>query len=286
MDNQTTAPEVQSEQTTAVVQNTEATAEVNNTVLSEQNTQTNFKDLIPESFREEKSLNNFNNMEDFVKSYLHAQKLVGADKIPVPNKHATDEDWNEVFKRLGAPDTPDGYKYNFKDQEVDENSVKAFNETAHRLGLLPKQAEGLIKFYNELNQNQSQSLEEQAAQAQMRTEAELKKEFGPQYSKRLDQAKKLAVNSLGEDFLNDTILKDGSRLGDNLTVIKAFSELADKLSEDPIIQGDGSQYMTAKDIEKEITELTQEGSAYWNKTHPNHRKSVEEVLKLREMLNG
>jgi len=287
MDNQTTAPEVQSEQTTAVVQNnTEATAEVNNTVLSEQNTQTNFKDLIPESFREEKSLNNFNNMEDFVKSYLHAQKLVGADKIPVPNKHATDEDWNEVFKRLGAPDTPDGYKYNFKDQEVDENSVKAFNETAHRLGLLPKQAEGLIKFYNELNQNQSQSLEEQATQAQMRTEAELKKEFGPQYSKRLDQAKKLAVNSLGEDFLNDTILKDGSRLGDNLTVIKAFSELADKLSEDPIIQGDGSQYMTAKDIEKEITELTQEGSAYWNKTHPNHRKSVEEVLKLREMLNG
>ena len=286
MDNQTTAPEVQSEQTTAVVQNTEATAEVNNTVLSEQNTQTNFKDLIPESFREEKSLNNFNNMEDFVKSYLHAQKLVGADKIPVPNKHATDEDWNEVFKRLGAPDTPDGYKYNFKDQEVDENSVKAFNETAHRLGLLPKQAEGLIKFYNELNQNQSQSLEEQAATAQMNTEAELKKEFGPQYAKRLDQAKKLAVNSLGEDFLNDTILKDGSRLGDNLTVIKAFSELADKLSEDPIIQGDGSQYMTAKDIEKEITELTQEGSAYWNKTHPNHRKSVEEVLKLREMLNG
>ena len=287
MDNQTTAPEVQSEQTTAVVQNnTEATAEVNNTVLSEQNTETNFKDLIPENFREEKSLNNFNNMEDFVKSYLHAQKLVGADKIPVPNKHATDEDWNEVFKRLGAPDTPDGYKYNFKDQEVDENSVKAFNETAHRLGLLPKQAEGLIKFYNELNQNQSQSLEEQATQAQMRTEAELKKEFGPQYAKRLDQAKKLAVNSLGEDFLNDTILKDGSRLGDNLKVIKAFSELADKLSEDPIIQGDGSQYMTAKDIEKEITELTQEGSAYWSKTHPNHRKSVEEVLKLREMLNG
>ena len=286
MDNQTTAPEVQSEQTTAVVQNTEATAEVNNTVLTEQPKQTNFQDLIPENFREEKSLSNFNNMEDFVKSYLHAQKLVGADKIPVPNKHATDEDWNEVFKRLGAPDTPDGYKYNFKDQEVDENSVKAFNETAHRLGLLPKQAEGLIKFYNELNQNQSQSLEEQAAQAQMNTEAELKKEFGPQYSKRLDQAKKLAVNSLGEDFLNDTILKDGSRLGDNLTVIKAFSELADKLSEDPIIQGDGSQYMTAKDIEKEITELTQEGSAYWNKTHPNHRKSVEEVLKLREMLNG
>ena len=59
-----------------------------------------------------------------------------------------------------------------------------------------------------------------------------------------------------------------------------------KLSEDEIIKGDGSEYMTAKDIEKEINELTQEGSAYWSKTHPNHNKAVQEVLKLREMLNG
>ncbi len=286
MENQTTAPEVQSEQTETVVQNnTEATPQ---TVLTEteQPKELNFKDLIPENFREEKSLENFNNMEDFVKSYLHAQKLVGADKIPVPNKHATEEDWNEVFKRLGAPSDPNDYKYDFKDQEMDQGQVQEFNKTAHRLGLLPKQAEGLIKFYNEMNVNNAASQEEAAAQAQLNVEAELKKEFGPQYNKRLDQAKRLAVNSLGQDFLENTYLKDGSRLGDNLNVIKAFSDLADKLSEDPIIQGDGTSYMTAKDIEKEITELTQEGSAYWDKNHINHQKAVDEVLKLREMLNG
>ena len=285
MENQTTAPEVQSEQTEAVVQNNEATPQ---TVLTEteQPKELNFKDLIPENFREEKALENFNNMEDFVKSYLHAQKLVGADKIPVPNKHATEEDWNEVFKRLGAPSDPNDYKYDFKDQEMDQGQVQEFNKTAHRLGLLPKQAEGLIKFYNEMNVNNAASQEEAAAQSQMNVEAELKKEFGPQYNKRLDQAKRLAVNSLGQDFLENTYLKDGSRLGDNLNVIKAFSDLADKLSEDPIIQGDGTSYMTAKDIEKEITELTQEGSAYWDKNHINHQKAVDEVLKLREMLNG
>ncbi len=279
MENQTTAPEVQSEQTDAVVQNnTEATAEVKQEV--------NFQDLIPESYREEKSLTNFNNMEDFVKSYLHAQKMVGADKIPVPNKHSTDEDWNEVFKRLGAPSSPDDYKYDFKDQELDQGQVSEFNKTAHKLGLLPKQAEGLIKFYNEMNGNIAASQEQQAADAQLNTETELKKEFGPQYAKRLDQAKKLALSSLGEEFLENTYLKDGSRLGDNLTVIKAFSNLADKLSEDEIIKGDGSDYMTAREIEKEIAELTSEGSAYWQKGHPNHDKAVSEVLKLREMLNG
>jgi len=116
---------------------------------------------------------------------------------------------------------------------------------------------------------------------------ELTQEGSANWSKtNPNQAKKLAINSFGEEFLNNTILKDGSRLGDNFQVIKAFSELADKLSEDPIIQGDGSQYMTAKDIEKEINELTQEGSPYWIKGHPNHNKAVEEVYKLREMLNG
>ena len=279
MENQTTAPEVQSEQPQAVVQNnTEATAEVKQDI--------NFQDLIPESYREEKSLTNFNNMEDFVKSYLHAQKLVGSDKIPVPNKHATDEDWNEVFKRLGAPSDPDGYTYSFKDEEVDQEQIKAFNQTAHKLGLLPKQAEGLIKFYNEMNTDAQAEKYQAAERKQADVELELKKEFGPQYGKRLDQAKKLATETIGIDVLNNTILEDGSRLGDNIHIIKAFSMLADKLSEDEIIKGDGVGYMTASEIEKEISELTEEGSPYWNKTHPNHMKAVEQVLKLREQLNG
>ena len=280
MENQTTEQPAQSEQSADVVQNnTEATEAVSNQEI-------NFKDLIPDNFKEDKSLNNFNNMEDLLKSYKHAQSLVGADKIPVPNKHATEEDWNEVFKRLGAPEKPEDYKYDFKDQEMDSGQLSEFNKTAHKLGLLPKQAEGLIKYYNELNGNIAENQEDQAAKSQLITETELKKEFGPQFSKRLDQAKKLAVNSLGSDFLENTYLKDGSRLGDNLSVIKAFSQLADKLSEDEIIKGDGSEYMTAKDLEKEINELTQEGSAYWSKTHPNHNKAVQEVLKLRELLNG
>ena len=126
MENQTTEQPAQSEQPTEVVQN--------NTVITEvaENQETNFKDLIPEDFREEKALDNFNNMEDFVKSYLHAQKLVGADKIPVPNKHATEEDWNEVFKRLGAPSDPNEDKYDLKDQEKDSEEGQEFNKTAHR----------------------------------------------------------------------------------------------------------------------------------------------------------
>ena len=255
--------------------------------VTQEETKVDFKSLIPDEYKEDKALANFQDMNQFVKSYLHAQKMVGLDKIPVPNKYATDEDWQEVYKRLGAPEKPDQYKYKFaKDQKVDEASLKAFNEVAQKNGLLPKQAENIVKFYNELSQ---QAVSQEASKidaARLESETVLKTEYGSEYNKRLDQAKRLASQTLGEDFLNKTVLKDGSRLGDNLEVIKAFSNLADKLSEDEIVKGEGSDYQTVKDIEKQIAELTQQGSAYWQNQHPNHKQSVDEVFKLREMLHN
>jgi len=281
MDNQTTE---QSAQSDPIVENT--TDQSQTSVLSGEQTQNNFQDLIPEEYRGEKSLSNFKDMNDFVKSYLSAQKIVGADKIPVPNKFATEDDWKAVFNKLGAPEKPEDYKYNFKEGEVDQELLSTFNQQAHKLGLLPQQAESLIKFYNDMNEGSSVQAEEKAAQTRIHTENELKKEFGPQYVKRLDQAKRLASSTLGNDFLENTLLADGSRLGDNLNVVKAFSNLAEKLSEDEVVKGDSSSYMTANEIEKEINSLTEEGSPYWTKTHPNHQKAVQEVFKLRELLNG
>ena len=281
MDNQTTEQPAQSD---PIVETT--TDQSQTSVLSGEQTQNNFQDLIPEEYRAEKSLENFKDMGDFVKSYLSAQKIVGADKIPVPNKFATEDDWKAVFNKLGAPEKPEDYKYNFKEGEVDQELVSSFNQQAHKLGLLPSQAESLIKFYNDMNEGSSIQAEEKAAETRLTTENELKKEFGPQYAKRLDQAKRLASSTLGNDFLENTFLQDGSRLGDNLSVVKAFSNLAEKLSEDEVVKGDSSSYMTANEIEKEINSLTEEGSPYWTKTHPNHQKAVQEVLKLREILNG
>ena len=246
-----------------------------------------FKSLIPDEYKEDKALANFQDMNQFVKSYLHAQKMVGLDKIPVPNKYATDEDWQEVYKRLGAPEKPDQYKYKFaKDQKVDEASLKAFNEVAQKNGLLPKQAENIVKFYNELSQ---QAVSQEASKmdaARLESETVLKTEYGSEYNKRLDQAKRLASQTLGADFLNNTILKNGSKLGDNVSLIKAFSNLADKLSEDEIVKGEATDYMSRKELQKQIDELEAPDSAFWKKTHPNHDRAVQEVFKLREMLNN
>jgi len=246
-----------------------------------------FKTLIPEEYKEEKSLHNFSNMNDFVKSYLHSQKLVGADKIPVPNKMATDEDWNAVYEKLGRPENPDGYKYELpKETKLDEATLKAFSDEAHKLGLLPKQAQGIINYYNNLAEQSEQSDNARVETAKNEAEIELRKEFGPAYDLKIAQARNLATNTLGADFLRDTKLADGSVLGNHPQVVRAFADLASKMSEDSMVQGEATSAMTVKEIDTEIESLTQPGSAYWDKTHINHRKAVNEVQRLYELKNN
>jgi len=240
-----------------------------------------FKTLIPEEYRGEKSLQNFNKMDDFVKSYLHSQKLVGLDKIPVPNKHATDEDWKEVYKRLGSPETGAEYKYSLpEDHVVPEDTLKSFSEQAAKLGLLPNQADGIMKYYNDIINDGANEQEIKAKEARAASEVDLRKEFGSTFDNKITGAKNLATATLGEEFLNKTMLADGSKLGDNPQIVKAFAQLSEKLSEDDIVKGDTPDFLTTSDINKQINTLQQPGSAYWDKHHPSHSDAVAEVQSL------
>ena len=102
MDNQTTEQPAQSDQQNVVSEPTTLAQPTTEQVATQEKPTVDFQSLIPDNFKDDKSLSNFNNMEDLLKSYKHAQSLVGADKIAIPNKHATDEDWNEVYKKLGT----------------------------------------------------------------------------------------------------------------------------------------------------------------------------------------
>jgi len=243
---------------------------------------TDWKASLSDEIRADKSLENINDIESLAKSYVHAQKLVGADKIPVPNKHATEDDWNAVYSKLGRPETADGYKFNLpEDQKVDENGLKVFADHAHKLGLLPNQAEGMVKFYNEMQANQTKEQDSTALAARQKAVDELRTEWGQAYKQKVDQANNVVASVFPPGFMS-TNLADGTKLGDHPAVIKAFADLASKMGEDKIVQADGPTYLTPKQIDKEIATLQQPGSAYWDKNHPNHKIAVEEVQALFE----
>ena len=245
-----------------------------------------WKASLSDEVRSDKSLENIKDIEGLAKSYVHAQKMVGADKIPVPNKYATDKDWDAVYEKLGRPKSADGYKFDLpQDKKVDEVSLKEFSTQAHKLGLLPGQAQGMVKFYNEMTAKSLQDADGKALAAREASEKALKQEFGQAYDQKVTQAATLAKSVGATDILNRN-LEDGTKLGDHPDMIKVFAQLASKMGEDSIVQASGPTYLTPSQIEKQIGELTQTGSAYWDKNHPNHQLAVQEVLALREKKNN
>nr|BAR32734.1 capsid assembly protein [uncultured Mediterranean phage uvMED] len=247
---------------------------------------TDWKANLSDEIRADKSLENINDIESLAKSYVHAQKLVGSDKIPVPNKHATEKDWDAVYEKLGRPKTAEEYKFNLpEDQKVDEAALKNFSTQAHKLGLLPGQAEGMVKFYNEMIGNELAQADSLASSQREKAITELKTEWGPAYDQKLQQANNVVSSVFPQGFMN-TNLADGTKLGDHPAVIKAFADLAGKMGEDNIVQASGPTMMTPRQIDKEIASLQAPGSAYWDKNHPNHQIAVEEVQALFEQKHG
>ena len=239
-----------------------------------------WKENLSDEIKADKSLENIKDIEGLAKSYVHAQKLVGADKIPVPNKYATEKDWESVYEKLGRPKTAAEYKYELpENQEINQQALDNFSEQAHKLGLLPGQANGMVKFYNDMMSQSLQEVDGKAIAARENGTKELKQEWGQAYDQNISKASNLAKSVMDADFLNSN-LADGTKLGDHPTIIKAFANLAGKMGEDNITQSSGPAYLTPGQIDKQIGELTQVGSAYWDKHHPSHSDAVSEVQSL------
>ena len=78
-----------------------------------------FLESLPDDLRNEPSLRNFTDTGSLAKSYVHAQRMIGADKVAIPGKHATADEWREVYTRLGAPTDAGGYEL----QSIDGGGV-------------------------------------------------------------------------------------------------------------------------------------------------------------------
>jgi hypothetical protein len=246
-----------------------------------------WKEAISQEYRSNPNIEKFTELDALAKSYINAVSMIGTDKIPLPGKSATDEQWNEVYNKLGRPESADKYTLEFKTDvaPVDEKVIKGFAQNAHKLGLNNKQAQGILEFYKSTLEGSAKEMSVNMETAQAEATNALRSEWGRAYDDNLRKAANVAQTYLEPELL-DTQLRDGSRLGDNPKIIKAFANIANLLSEDKIIGTESDNILQGREVEKEIEELTSDRQgAYWNKMHPNHNKVVNQVLALREMLS-
>lgn len=284
--------EIQTTETTQPVATDQTTTATAQPILSSTNQPTEpvsgktWKEAISEEYRSNPNIEKFTELDALAKSYINAVSMIGTDKIPLPGKTATDEQWNEVYNKLGRPESADKYTLELKTDvaPVDENVIKGFAQNAHKLGLNNKQAQGILEFYKQTLEGSAKEMSVNMETAQAEATNMLRSEWGKTYDENLRKASSVAQTYLEPELL-DTQLRDGSRLGDNPKIIKAFANIANLLSEDKIIGTEADNVLQGREIEKEIEELTSDKQgAYWNKMHPNHTKVVNQVLALREIL--
>jgi len=247
-----------------------------------------WKEAISEEFRNDPNISKFTEIDALAKSYINATRMIGQDKVAVPNENSTDDQWNEVYTKLGRPESADKYKLDINSEvaPIDEGAIKQFAENAHQLGLNNKQAQGILEFYKNALEGTAQQSKINTETAQAQSEQQLRQEWGKNFDENVKKAGSVAKANLGVDVL-DMQLKDGTRLGDHPEVIKGFAKIADMMSEDKIVSTESENVDQGKDLEQEISKIMNDRTGpYWNKGHPEHDKIVQQVYTLRSMIDG
>ena len=241
-----------------------------------------WRDNLSDDLKMDSNLLKFNDVEGLAKSYINAQRMIGADKIALPGKHATDDEWGEVYQKLGRPDGADGYELKFGDGD-DNPIIGEYAEAVHAAGLNPNQAQALLDWYTSVEERSNQAQSDTASQATEDGLQELRTEWGRAFDQKAESAKRAAVALLGStEMFDDVMLADGRMLGDHPAIVKMFASLADQISEDTM-QGETTETaFTPDEAMRRIAEITAPNSPYWDKRHPQHMHLVEEALRLRE----
>ena len=264
---------------------TETKPEVTTTTTT---TTSSWKDSISEAYRNDPNIEKFTEIDALAKSYINATKMIGQDKVVIPTNNSTEEHWDEVYAKLGRPESADKYALDAKSEVVnlDETAIKSFAEQSHKLGLNNKQAQGILEFYKNNMEGTAQQSKIDTETAQAQAEQQLRQEWGRDFEGKVKQAGALAKANINPEVL-DMTLQNGTRLGDHPEIIKGFAKIAGMMQEDKIVATESENAQSVNNIEEEISSIINDRQGpYWNKGHPDHDKMVQQVYTLREMLNA
>ena len=249
-----------------------------------------FLQTIPEELRGHPSLSPIKDVENLARSYVNAQRLIGADKIPVP-VNPTDEDLDNIYNRLGRPETVDGYEIAVDGNVVTEDVAKSYADIAHKLRLTPDQASGIMDYYRSMASQASEMTAEAETQQRSQTEMELRKEWGDDFNARIEDAGKIAQQFGGGELL-EMQLADGTKVGNHPDFIKAFAKMAEfrqsVTSEDTVSDAPSSSMVTRQSAQQEIDAIMNDKThAYWDRKNVTGRQmAIERVQELMGVLHG
>ena len=254
--------------------------------------------LFDEEVREDQLTKSFKGLADLVKHSHSAQKLVGRNKVIVPEEGASDEEWDKVFKTLGMKD-----EYNLDYAETvpedlrNKETLDWYNKAARKYRFLPWQAEGLLKEWNELQaRTHKKTLDDFNASLEVGM-SKLKDKLGASFNDRMeavdliisagtDSMKRLGFNDEDVDDISRRLLNDSRR---DPRVAGFLASIGELISEDRMgkIEKQNLFGMKPSQAQEQINEInTNPEHPYWKKEHPGHKAAVDKMTALTKILTG
>ena len=248
-----------------------------------------FADTLPEDIRGEAAFRDIKDVGGLAKSYLAAQRMVGNPNqfVKLPTGPDDADGLNAVFAKLGRPDAPGGYTLKAPDGvKVDDALKGSFADAAHKSGLTPAQAQGLMDWWNTTAAAAGDQVNQARTQAQEKTVAALKQEWGTAYDQKLSLAKQ-ALDHYGGDALQREL--DANGLGNSPVLARMLSKLGGQLQEDGVIGkggGGGGDALSPAEASQQINALYADAAftkVYTDKNAPGHADAVARMAALHAM---
>ena len=204
-----------------------------------------------------------------------------------PQDNWTLEQHKAFYKELGVPDTLDKYTTpEFKFNEglaIVPEKLDGWKKTFQEVGILPKQAEAIMKKYFEEVNGEHTAGGQATAQAAQANKVELQTEFGDAYAAKIDIANTTLRNFADEKFLD---FVESNNLAGNPALVKFLVKVGEQTMEDRaggngpgnIGQGPGAALTTIGElkINKEFQ------TALNNRMDPGHKSAVDRWTKLHQ----
>ncbi len=223
-----------------------------------------------------------------IKAHRAAEKRLGApaDELVRFPKEPGDAAWNDVFKRLGKPDAPEGYDLgplSSAEKPLSPELVSALQAAGHKANMAPAQLLAVADaFLKHQEGNAAKSAAEKSFQAAAEAE-KLKANWGPNYETNLFVAQRAAA-VLG---ISPEAVAALEQVTGYSGVMETIRKLGVAMGEARVIQGQGPQQtgpMSADQAAERLAGLKHD-TAWLNRWANGGSEEKREFEQLHRVIN-
>ena len=240
---------------------------------------------LDDTLRADPTLADIKDLNGLAKSYVHAQRMIGKDKIAIPGDTSDPSEWDMFYERLGRPGDanykldpagllPEGVGF-------EPAALDHFKKIFHSNGLNQKQAEGIFKEYMNYVADSHNNMTATSQQQRDQWVGEIKKEFGKAFDERVDLAVRAVETFGGQDLIQ---WLDTTGLGDHPMFVKVFAKIGQQMQESLASPGQSMGWtMTPDAARQEIARMQRDTEFMKSYMTPGTSGQPEAVKKMQDL---